>query len=243
MSLNPIKGANMPEMLLINPRKRRAAKSTKRRASPRRARRAAPRRRRNPINTIASRVRRAPVRRRMSNPMGRRVTRRRRNPISLGGSAKSYMGQLKDALIGAGGAIAVDQVWARVSPMLPASLQTSPGSVGAGDAVKAVATVMLGKVLSKATRGLSVKAAQGSLIVQAHKIVSGMLPASMQVNGMGYYSPAQIANMTNRVGPIRRGMNAYTAPGDTQLLNAYAAPGRTMLLNQSPRVREGVTIR
>mgnify|MGYP000552972752 CR=1 FL=1 len=242
MSLNPIKGANMPEMLLINPRKRRAAKSTKRRASPRRARRAAPKRRRNPINTIAARVRRTPVRRaaRRANPIRNR---RRRNPISLGGSAKSYMSAVKDALIGAGGAIGVDLAFAKLSPMLPASLQVVKGSPGAGDAVKAVFTVIAGKLLSKATRGLSVKAAQGALTVQAHGIVSGLLPASMQVNGLGYYSPAQIASMTNRVGPIRRGMNAYVTPGQTQLLNAYAAPGRTQLLNSSPRVREGVTIR
>ena len=235
----------MPEMMLINPRKRRAAKSTKRRASPRRARRAATRRRRNPINTIAARVRRTPVRRtaRRANPI-RNLRRRRRNPISLGGSAKSYMSAIKDALIGAGGAIGVDLAFSKLSPMLPASLQVVKGSPGAGDAVKAVFTVIAGKLLSKATRGLSVKAAQGALTVQAHGIVSGLLPASMQVNGLGYYSPAQIANMTNRVGPIRRGMNAYVSPGQTQLLNAYAQPGRTQLLNGvSPRVREGVTIR
>lgn len=234
----------MPEMLLINPRKRRAAKSTKRRASPRRAKRAAPRRRRNPINSIASRVRRAPVRRaRRANPI-RNLRRRRRNPISLGGSAKSYMSAIKDALIGAGGAIAVDVGFAKLSPMLPASLQVVKGAPGAGDAIKAVVTIIAGKMLSKATRGLSVKAAQGALTVQAHNIVSGLLPASMQVNGMGYYSPAQIASMTNRVGPIRRGMNAYVSPGQTQLLNAYTQPGRTQLLNGvSPRVREGVTIR
>ena len=128
--------------------------------------------------------------------------------------------------------------------MLPASLQVVKGAPGAGDAIKAVVTVIAGKMLSKATRGLSVKAAQGALTVQAHGIVSGLLPASMQVNGMGYYSPAQIASMTNRVGPIRRGMNAYVSPGQTQLLNAYTQPGRTQLLNgMSPRVREGVTIR
>lgn len=234
----------MPEMLLINPRKRRAAKSTKRRASPRRARRAAPKRRRNPINTIASRVRRSPVRRaaRRANPI-RNLRRRRRNPISLGGSAKSYISSIKDALIGAGGAVAVDLGYSKLSPMLPASLQVVKGAPGAGDAVKALATVLAGKLLSKATRGLSVKMAQGALTVQAHGIVSGLLPASMQVGGMGYYSPAQIANMSNRVGPIRNGVNAYTAPGRTQLLNAYARPGQTQLLNASPRAREGFTVR
>lgn len=225
----------MPEMLLINPRKRRAARKTTK------SRRRTSKRRRNPINTIRSR---AVAPRRRANPIRyvkRRMTRRRRNPISLGGSAKGFMTQLKDALIGAGGAVAVDMAYARIAPMLPASLQQTPGSVGAGDAVKAVLTVMLGKLLSKPTRGLSAKMAQGALTVQAHGIVTAMLPAGMR---MGYYSPAQIAAMTNRVGPVRRGMNAYLPAGQTQNLNAYTQPGRTQLLNGAAvRMREGVTVR
>jgi hypothetical protein len=224
----------MPEMLLINPRKRRAArKTTKRRAT---------KRRRNPINTIRSR---SVAPRRRTNPVRyikRRMSRRRRNPINLGGSAKGFMTQLRDALIGGAGAIAVDAAYARIAPMLPAKLQPVPGSVGAGDAVKALVTVMLGKLLSKPTKGLSAKLAHGALTVQAHGIMKVVLPASV-TGGMGYYSPAAIADMSARVGPIRRGaMNAYV-PG-TQLLNAYAQPGRgSPVLSASPRVREGVTVR
>lgn len=221
----------MPEMLLINPRKRRAArKTTKRRTA---------KRRRNPINTIRSR---SVAPRRRANPIRyvkRRMSRRRRNPISLGGSAKGFMTQLRDALIGGAGAVAMDAAYARIAPMLPASLQPVPGSVGAGDAVKAVLTVMLGRLLSKPTKGLSAKLAQGALTVQAHGIMKSVLPAS--VTGMGFYSPAQIADMSNRVGPMRRGVNAYV-PG-TQLLNAYTQGGRSPVLNASPRVREGVTVR
>lgn len=237
----------MAEMLLINPRSRRRAKPAKRRASPRRARRASPRRRRNPINNLRSR---APIRvsRRRANPLGRvrrrMSVRRRRNPISLGGGAKSMMTMLKDALIGGAGAVGVDMLYGKLAPMLPASLQVTPGAVGAGDAIKAVITVMAGKLLSKPTRGLSVKMAQGALTVQAHGIVSGLLPASMRVNGLAYYSPAMIANMTNRVGPIRKGMNAYVQPGRTQLLNGVGVyTNRSQLLNRSPAAREGFTIR
>ncbi len=231
----------MAEMLLINPRKRRAS-GAKRRASSGR------RRRRNPISNLRARTtatRRASPRRparRMSNPRRRRFAlRRRRNPIRLGGVASTLMTQVKDAVIGAGGAIAIDLAFAKLAPMLPATLQPVAGSVGAGDAVKAIFTVIAGKVLDRPTRGMARKAALGALTVQMHGIVKGMLPASMRV---GYYSPAMIADMTNRVGPIRQvGMNAYTAPGRTQLLNRYAAPGRTQVLGAGRTVHESGRVR
>lgn len=219
----------MAEMLLINPRKRRRATSKKRRAS---------RRRRNPIATLRSRVPARPARRRV-NPIGRlrrAVGRRRRNPIALGGIGRSLMSGVKDALIGAGGAVAVDMAYARIAPMLPASLQRTPGRVGAGDAVKALITVVLGKLLSKPTRGLSAKMAQGALTVQAHGIVSSMLPAG----ALGWYSPYPMINASQRVGPIRRGMSGVGAftRGPTALLSAYTG-GSSPLLSGSARTREG----
>ena len=226
----------MPEMLLINPRKRRRAASPKKR-------RGGARRRRNPINNIRSAVARRRVTGRVMNPRRRRFSRRRRNPIRLGGAARSAMGQLLQAAIGAGGAILVDVAYAKGAAMLPASLQVVRGAPGLGDAVKAVATFVAGKVLDKATKGYASKAALGALTVQAHGIAMSMLPPAMQVNGLAYYSPARLVNGTNRVGPVRQGMNAYTPAGRTQLLNAYTPAGRTQLLNSSPRVREGMTIR
>jgi hypothetical protein len=248
----------MAEILLINPAKRKgrnmARKKTRsaaqrrataklvamnrRRSSP--ARRAPRRkaRRRNPISIITARTPRRPARRR-SNPLASRRGgrhRRRRNPISLGGvSARGIIGQVKDALIGAGGAVAVDAAYARLSPMLPATLQRMPGSVGAGDAVKALFTILAGKLLSRMTRGLSNRMAQGALTVQAHGIVSSMLPAGL----LGYYSPARIVQGNNRVGPTRSGMNAYLRPGaKSPLLNAYMRPGVTPLLSGVTSMRE-----
>lgn len=227
----------MAEMLLINPRRRRKA----RRANPvRKARRAAApiararRRRRNPIAVAA-----APRRRR--NPIARArkrvMSRRRRNPISLGGGS-SYMTIVRDALIGGAGAVAFDAAFGQINKYLPASMQTVPGSVGAGDAVKAIITVALGKVLSKPTRGMSVKAAQASLIVQAHGIIKGFMPATVP---MGYYSPARMVQGTNRVGPIRQGVNAYNRTGaPSPLLSAYMPSNVTPLLNGA-RQREGVS--
>ena len=213
----------MAEMLLINPRKRRAAKKARR--SPV-ARRRVTARRKNPIVAM----------KRRSNPlsaMRRRVT-RRRNPINMG--MGSYMTQIREALMGGAGAVVMDVVFGQVNKFLPATLKTVPGQVGAGDAVKAILTVAIGQVLSKPTMGFTKKAAAASLIVQAHGIIKSFVPATL---ALGYASPAYVEQGTNRIGPIRKGMNAYTATG-TPLLSAYMKQGSTSLLNGA-RSRENVS--
>lgn len=220
----------MAQMLLINPRKRRA---TKRKTT---AKRRVKARRRNPIATV-NRPRAVVARRR--NPIGRAKRRvmRRRNPI--GGGMGSYMNVIRDAVMGGAGAIMIDVVYGQLNKFLPATLKTVPGTVGAGDAVKAIGTVVIGNLLNKATRGYSKKAAMASLTVQAYNLMKGFVPASLP---LGYASPAMIAQGTNRVGPIRRGMNAYT--GGTQLLSAYTRPGSgSPMLNGAGKAakREGVS--
>lgn len=223
----------MAEMLLINPRKRR-------RAAPKRAKRTSARRRvrrSNPVTVIS----RAPARRRRvmrrRNPIGavRRVMRRRRrNPIGLG-SGSSIMAMLKSAAIGGAGAIAVDLAMGQMAKFLPASMAKTPGKVGVYEVVKVAATIALGKLLSKPTRGLSQKMAAGSLTVQAHQLLSSVVPTGSMP--LGYYSPAAISNMSQRIGPNRVGR--YTAPGQTPLLSRYTQPGQSPLLNGAA-YREGV---
>lgn len=221
----------MAEMLLINPRRRKARKA----ASKRRVRRASTARRRNPIAAVA----RYPRRRR--NPIGmmkRRVMRRRRNPIGMGRMGMgSVIGMVREGIMSGVGAVAFGVVHGQIQKFLPAALRVVPGKIGAGDAVKALITVVLGQALSGATRGYSKKAAAASLTVQMHDLVKGFVPAALPLGGLGYASPAGIAMSTNRVGPIRRGMNAYT--GGTPLLSAYTSGG-SQLLNGA-RSREGVT--
>jgi hypothetical protein len=182
------------------------------------------RRKRNPLAAM----------RRRRNPMATMVRRRRRNPIG-GAMMTGYMGQIREAVMGSAGALAMDVVYGQINNFLPASLKTTPGAIGAGDAVKAVVTVALGGLLNKATRGFSAKAARASLTIQSYNIMKTFVPSSLP---LGYASPALIAQGTNRVGPIRRGMNAYT--NGTPLLNAYTAPGKTPLLSGA-RMREGAT--
>ena len=226
----------MAEMLLINPKTRGRRKA--RRSNPigaRKARRTSARRRRNPIAAMTRRV----MRRR--NPIGmmkRRVMRRRRNPIGMGrlGMA-SVVGMVREGLMSGVGAVAFGVVHGQIQKFLPAALRVVPGRIGAGDAVKALITVVLGHALSGVTRGYSKKAAAASLTVQMHDLVKGFVPAALPLGGLGYMSPAGVAMGTNRVGPIRRGMNAYTQ--GTPLLSAYTSGG-TQLLNGA-RSREAVT--
>ena len=222
----------MAEMLLINPKTRGRRKA--RRSNPigaRKARRASARRR-NPIAAVARYARRR-------NPIGlmkRRVMRRRRNPIGMP-SMGGVVGMIREGLMSGVGAVAFGVVHGQIQKFLPATLRVVPGKIGAGDAVKALITVVLGQALSGVTRGYSKKAAAASLTVQMHDLVKGFVPAALPLGGLGYASPAGIAMGTNRVGPIRRGMNAYT--NGTPLLSAYTSGG-TQLLNGA-RSREGVT--
>lgn len=224
----------MAEMLLINPRRRKARKAS---PAKRRVRRASTaRRRRNPIAAVARYTR---ARRR--NPIGlmkRRVMRRRRNPIGMGRLGMgSVVSMVREGLMSGVGAVAFGVVHGQIQKFLPATLRVVPGKIGAGDAVKALITVVLGQALSGVTRGYSKKAAAASLTVQMHDLVKGFVPAALPLGGLGYASPAGIAMGTNRVGPIRRGMNAYT--GGSPLLSAYTSGG-SQLLNGA-RSREGVT--
>lgn len=254
----------MPEMLLINPRARR--KSAKKRKAPSAAQRAnrvrfaaAARARANPAKRAKRRVY---ARKRRANPISttvRRVVRRsykrRSNPAArMGGglfNLRSYMQPLKDAAIMGAGAVTVDVGFGYINRYLPVSMQAVPGTIGAGDAVKAVLTVALGKLLSKPTRGLSQKAAMGSLVVQMRDITLKVLPASMLpvagVGRVGYVSAGRVvpqinsranANMTAR-GSVGQGgaVGAYT--GGTPLLSGQvgAYTGGTPLLSRAPAMR------
>lgn len=215
----------MAEMLLINPRGRRRKT---RKASKRRARKSTRTVRRTVFFAPPKRKRRArKTSRRRRNPVSMRaVTRRNRNPVRLGGMFSGLVPMVRDAAVGATGAVAVDLAMGQINRYLPAALQVVPGTVSAGDAVKAVITVALGQLLRRPTRGLSQKMAQGALTVQAHRIITSMLPANI-TSQLAYASPAYVIPGRQTVQPnaLNR-MAAYTPPGSpSPLLNAYTRPG------------------
>ena len=241
----------MSQMLLINPKRRRAKSGGKKRRTA--AQRAATKRMiaanrgraGRSANPAPRRRRRVGAKRRRNPIMGatrRSAYRRRRNPIAMRGGSltkiSTYLGPIKDAAVMGVGAIAVDVAFGYINPMLPVSMRKVPGVLGVGDAVKAVITVALGQLLKGATRGLSQKAAVGSLVVQARDIAMTFMPASVQVNGLGYVTAGQVVpGMTGRVNSnMRPGqIGAYTGgPGQSPLLarvGAYTGgPGQSPLL-------------
>jgi len=164
-------------------------------------------------------------RRRRMNPIARKrvMSRRRRNPIGGRMGTGMLMAAIREAFVGGAGSVAVDLAMGQINKVLPANLKTTPGALGAGDAVKALITVMLGHFLSGPTRGLSRKMAQGALTVQAATIMRRFVPATM---ALGYTVPAAVANGNFNVGPA---MGAYTR--GSPLLNAYTKPNVTPLLS------------
>lgn len=244
----------MPELLVINPVKRRRAKNpskarrspaqraatarmlaANRRANPAKRRRA---RRRNPVATVAgvrSAARRNIVRR---NP-ARRHSRRRRNPLpSMRSIGSSLVPMIKNAAIGGAGAIGVDFIMGKINAYLPVSMQPTNEMLNLNDAIKVGVTMIAGKLLSKATRGMSEKAAVGALTVQAYGILAyaaqmyapGLLaPATgTTVNttaGIGYAVPNRVVRGNSRISPIQRPRMAAFAPGASSPALSAFAPG------------------
>lgn len=254
----------MAEVLLLNPAKRRRARRKNPSAAQLRARarfaaasrarsraaNPARKRRRNPLPVYAAAAAPNPRRRRRvarrRNPALRsyRAASRRRNPIGSSLNLNAILGMAKEAAVMGAGAVAMDIGYSYVSRYLPASMQAGPGTVSVGSVVKLGLTAAAGRVLSKATRGLSNKAAIGAMTVQFRDIVSGMVPAGV-MSGVGYSVPARVINRTARIGPNGiNGVGQYTRPGSgTPLLSGmgrYTAPGSVSpLLSGSAREREG----
>lgn len=250
----------MSEVLLLNPAKRRKARRKNPSAAQLRARarfaaaararsraaNPARKRRRNPAPAYAALANPAPRRRRARRSAirsYRAASRRRRNPISLGSSLNltAIMGMAKEAAVMGAGAVAMDVGYSYVARYLPASMQAGPGTVSVGSVVKLGLTAAAGRLLSKATRGLSNKAAIGAMTVQFRDIVSGMVPAGV-MSGVGYSVPARVINRSARIGP--NGVGMYTRPGSQSPLlsgvGRYTAPGSVSpLLSGSAREREG----
>jgi hypothetical protein len=250
------------QLLLINPRRRRKAAKTSRRrkgrmpaglarywaskrASNPRKRRAAPRRRKNayaPALMMNPRKRRA----RRHNPIfaRRRTSRRHRNPIALGG----FLNLIKDAAIQSVGSVGMDYAFGKVNAMLPATLQNLPGTISAGDAVKVLFNVVVGKLLSKPTKGLSEKAALGSMTIHFRQMIETQLPASI-TSGLAWYQPAPVITGTQWTGPNRGWMarqtpllSAFTR-GSPTLSGLRSAPGMPLLRPNVVQGAAGVPIK
>jgi hypothetical protein len=138
----------MASLMLVNPRKRRAKRKTARKAP-----------------SIARRVK----------TVYKKAARKyRRNPI--GGSSRTNLtAQIKNAAIGAGGAVAVDILMAKLP--LPANLKT--GTMRS--ATQGLVSVGLGMAVAKfgKNRALGIALAEGGLTVALHGVLKSTVNNAM----------------------------------------------------------------
>ena len=139
----------MAQLMLVNPRTRKKVKKNKRRSGMV-AR----------VSALASRTR-------------SKVRRYRRNPI--GGATSNATTQLKNAAIGAAGALAVDVVMSKLP--LPANLSSGMGRTAA----QGLVSIGLGMAVAKfgKNKRLGVQLAEGGLTIALHGVMKGALSKSM----------------------------------------------------------------
>lgn len=176
----------MAQLLLANPRKRRAKRTT--------AKRKAPARRRTAVSVTST-----------------KVTRRRykRNP-----SPRGIMGQVQGAAVGAAGALAVDVLMAKL-PMIPATMKTGVMGSAVQGAVSIGLGMIVGKFANKklgtqiADGGLTValhgamKSAVGPSVGLSGYDDNGLLGfdsgllgfQTFDNDGMGYINPAPVGDI------------------------------------------------
>lgn len=212
----------MPEILLVNPRKRKTArrKTTvkKRRTAKQKAATrklvAFNKRRKNPVKRKRRATRKkpaAPKRRRASARRAPVRRRRRRNP-SMRLTARSIGNQVMDAGTGAVGALGLDVI----QGYLPIPAQWKGGIIGTG--VKALLAIGMGIVVSnvKIIRSATAnKMVNGALVVVLHdelrKQVSTFAPGLqlgeyLDDNGLGYAGSGLTAGW---MGEDNNGMGIY----------------------------------
>lgn len=184
----------MPEVLLVNPRKRRRKTTAKKRTA----------------------KRRSPARRRRSTATKARRTRRtyRRNPIGKL-NVKSFMRQtLMPSAVGAVGALGIDMIMGFLP--LPSAWKTGPMR----PAVKGIGAVAIGLAASMVTsRKVAEQITAGGLTVVLYDtmktFISGQFPAIPlgqydAYPAIGYVSPSPTVNA--RADRYIPQMNAYMEP-------------------------------
>lgn len=172
------------QLLLINPRRRRRRKAHRARARVRRRRvvraHRRHRRHRNPFVAHAQ-----PRRRRRR--IHRHRARRRRNPF-LGGGRGGIVKDLTAAATGAAGAVAMNVVWGYLSPMLPASISSSPYINAAAKGAGAFGLGMLaGKVVGRERGKIVTIGALTVILAQFIQSLVQQAAPTLPFAGMGAY--------------------------------------------------------
>lgn len=204
----------MAQLMLINPAKRPSKR--RRKATPAQLRALAKARRaRSGLRSNPSPRRRGL--RAVSAPSRRR--RARRNPIGMSG----IMGDVMNAAIGAGGAVAVNAVF----NLLPVTM-TGTLSPTMREASKMALAVGLGMVAKPMLGRNAGKMAEGAMTVAAFNLLQSFVPASMggAVAGLGYMSPGVNAGGYFPSNDSMSGMGEYVSgPGVNAGMGEYVSSG------------------
>lgn len=205
------------QLLLINPRRRRRAKKSHRRARRGRRRMSALQ-----MKYFGGGARSNPRRRRRrssAKTVARRSYRRgrasaRRFGRSVGFSLPSIQSNMKTALIGAGGAVAVDVLMGQANKFLPADWQSrldSSGSVNwkyyVAKGALAIGLGVAGARYGGRYRGAILTMAQGSLMVQAYELLREVIPQDFLP--LGYYTSGNVTMPGMPGGGVNVGMGKY----------------------------------
>lgn len=202
----------MAQLMLINPRRRSAGRKKTRTAAQKRATAklvALNKSRKRRSNPIAANPKRRTYRHAAASSAPRR-SRRRSNPISL----RNPVAMLMPALIGAGGALAVNAVVNYIP--LPAMLTQGRMRY----VTKFGIAVLLGTVGRKFLGSKAEKMAEGSMIVTMtdalKDVVGGATGLQLGENddGIAYYSPAQIAEYTDQMSMYMNGAESVETSPD-----------------------------
>lgn len=170
------------QLLLINPRRRRRRRRAHARVSRRRVHRAHRRHRRRHANPFVSHQ---PRRRRRRVHRRHVARRRRRNPFLSGGGMMKDLGA---AATGAAGAVAMNIVWGYLSPMLPASLSSSPYINAAAKGAGAFGLGMLaGKVVGRERGKIVTIGALTVILAQFIQNLVQQAAPTLPFAGMGAY--------------------------------------------------------
>jgi uncharacterized protein YcfJ len=192
----------MAEILLVNPRRRRKAKSAKRRA-----RRAAPRRARKVARRRSVTVKVNPRKRYARK--ARAVRRRRRNP-SFRGVTGQIVPTMKSGFVGALGGLGLDVLTGFALPRLPAAAQSGYGKT----AVKVLGAVLVGMLGNMVARGRGRDLATGAMTIVIHEALKDQVASSFPAIPLGeYFSAAPAVGYDGSIAqPLNTGIGEYFSP-------------------------------
>ena len=192
----------MPQVWLVNKRKRKGAKvAVKKRRSSKKSR---------------------------SRKGSKKSTKYKRNPIKVGGFAGRVIDrQLKPALIQAGGGLLVDAAFGYGGQYLPPALTTGMARHLTKGLGAVLISLLVGRFIKSETAN---KLAVGSLTITIHDAAKEMIGTMFPGLPMGYFSPAVVSGDRGALGYFIRKPLALPSAGGSRLSGASRRGGMGLVV-------------